>query len=52
MSSVGDFNFLATVAPTAILGPEGGNLHAPEEWVSLASVRRVYETYLRFLREG
>jgi len=51
-SSVGDFNFLATVAPIAILGPEGGNLHAPEEWVSLASVRRVYETYLRFLREG
>ena len=38
MSSVGDFNFLATVAPTAILGPEGGNLHVPEEWVSLASV--------------
>ena len=51
-SSVGDFNFLATVAPTAILGPEGGNLHAPEEWVSLASLRRVYELYLQFLRDG
>ena len=51
-SSVGDFNFLATVAPTAILGPQGGNLHAPEEWVALASVRRIYELYLRFLRDG
>ena len=50
-SSVGDFNFLATVAPTAILGPKGGNLHAPDEWVELASVRRVYEIYLNFLRE-
>ena len=50
-SSVGDFNFLATVAPTAILGPKGGNLHAPDEWVELASVRRVYESYLNFLRE-
>ena len=35
----------------AIFGPKGGNEHAPEEWVELASVRRVYEIYLNFLRE-
>ena len=51
-SSVGDFNFLAIIAPTAILGPQGGNLHAPEEWVALASVRRIYELYLQFLRDA
>ena len=27
--------------PAVYYGPEGGNMHAPDEWVSLASVRRV-----------
>jgi len=51
-TSVGDYNFLATVMPTVVLGPRGGNWHAPGEWVELASVARVAAIYRRFLLGG
>ncbi len=30
-----------------ILGPKGGNIHGPDEWVSVESVRRCAEAYLK-----
>lgn len=39
--SVGDFNVFAQHAPTVVYGPEGGNLHKGDEWVSTDSLYRV-----------
>ena len=50
-TSVGDFNFVATKMPTVILGPEGGNWHAPGEWVSRSSIERVSQIYVDFMNE-
>ncbi|NJE50056.1 M20/M25/M40 family metallo-hydrolase [Thermococcus sp. 9N3] len=49
--SVGDFNYFATYLgkPTFVFGPEGGNWHASDEWVSVSSMRRVKEIYRAFL---
>lgn len=49
--SVGDFNYFATYLgkPTLVFGPEGGNWHASDEWVSVSSMRRVKETCRAFL---
>ncbi|MCA1026969.1 ArgE/DapE family deacylase [Cytobacillus kochii] len=35
--------------PSTCYGPTGGNLHAPDEWVDLESVKRVTKTYAAFL---
>ncbi|VEF46630.1 acetylornithine deacetylase [Bacillus freudenreichii] len=37
--------------PATCYGPTGGNLHAPDEWVDLDSVKRVTKTYAAFLLE-
>jgi acetylornithine deacetylase len=35
--------------PSTCYGPTGANLHAPDEWVDLDSVKRVTKTYAAFL---
>lgn len=35
--------------PSTCYGPTGANLHAPDEWVDLVSVKRVTKTYAAFL---
>ncbi|HWO98710.1 MAG TPA: ArgE/DapE family deacylase [Bacillus sp. (in: firmicutes)] len=35
--------------PATCYGPEGGNLHGPDEWVNLPSVKQVTKTYAAFL---
>ncbi|MCK5038636.1 MAG: M20/M25/M40 family metallo-hydrolase [Thermoplasmata archaeon] len=47
--SVGDYNVFSTIAPTIVHGPIGDNWHSPDEWVSISSVERVMENYIRFL---
>ena len=37
--------------PAFLYGPEGGNLHGPEEWVSLSSLDRQYRMYRQLFRE-
>lgn len=52
-ASIGDFNYLGTRlngAPCLIFGPAGGNLHAPDEYVSLSSLEMVTEGVYRFLK--
>lgn len=36
--------------PTILVGPTGGNLHAPDEWVSLSHTLRLYELLLETVR--
>ncbi|MBF6169112.1 M20/M25/M40 family metallo-hydrolase [Streptomyces gardneri] len=45
--SVGDENVFANAfgLPSLVLGPEGGNIHSPNEWVSLRSLTDVTEVY-------
>lgn len=35
--------------PATCYGPDGGNMHGPNEWVDLPSVKRVTETYANFI---
>lgn len=37
--------FQAAGIPAFLYGPEGGNLHGPEEWVSVSSLKRQYLFY-------
>ena len=46
--SVGDYNAFARFMPTLVYGPEGGNWHAADEWVSVSSVERCLDGYKRF----
>jgi succinyl-diaminopimelate desuccinylase len=50
-SSVADDNYYgATLAlPTVVLGPVGGNNHAPDEWVSLSSLKELVTLYQQIL---
>ncbi|MBN1948040.1 MAG: M20/M25/M40 family metallo-hydrolase [Bradymonadales bacterium] len=52
-SSVGDFNLFATRTrvPTLVFGPGGGNIHAPNEWVSIPDVIATAEYLLQFFLE-
>lgn len=36
--------------PTVLMGPTGGNLHAPEEWVSIPDTLRLYNLLLGTVR--
>ncbi len=47
--SVGDYNIFATMCPTIVHGPVGENWHSPDEWVSISSIERCLENYMRFL---
>lgn len=49
--SVGDFNVFAQHAPTVVYGPEGGNLHKGDEWVSTDSLYRVAGFLEAFLEQ-
>ncbi len=40
----------AAGVPTVLLGPTGGNLHAPEEWVSIPDTLRLYDLLLGAVR--
>lgn len=47
-----DANLLASGKlgiPTAELGPAGGPIHSPNEWVSKDQIKKVTEIYIRFL---
>ena len=35
--------------PAVVLGPLGGNHHAPDEWVSLASLQELVMVYRQIL---
>ncbi len=35
--------------PAVVFGPEGGNLHAPNEWVDIESMMKVMETLVDFI---
>ena len=35
--------------PTVCYGPEGGNMHAADEWVDIEKIRTVLKVYLEFL---
>lgn len=53
LDSIGDFNYLGTRlkgAPALLLGPDGGNLHAADEYVSLSSLQTTTEIIYAFLR--
>lgn len=47
--SVGDYNAFARRMPVVVYGPEGGNWHAADEWVSISSVRETLAGYGRFI---
>jgi len=51
--SVADENVYGAVLgiPVVVVGPAGGNNHAPNEWVSLASVQQVTDIYHTTLQE-
>ena len=54
--SVGDYNYFGayTDRPVIVFGPNGGNWHAPDEWVDLNSlrvVRMIYREYLMGILE-
>ena len=42
--------FSAAGIPAFLYGPTGGGLHAPDEWVSLASLMQQYEFSVRLLQ--
>lgn len=49
-TSVGDDNALATLGiPVITWGPDGGNAHNVEEWVSLSSLDKLSDMYKRLL---
>lgn len=49
-SSVGDDNVLATLGiPVITWGPDGGNAHKPNEWVSLKSLETLSHMYRQLL---
>ena len=43
-------SFLEAGIPAVEFGPAGGGHHGPEEWVSIASLRRYREALVRFVR--
>lgn len=51
--SVSDANVLCNdlQIPTLLLGPKGGNMHQPDEWIELDSVRYTLEIYLKYINE-
>lgn len=49
-SSAADENIFASRGLTVLgIGPEGGNAHAPNEWVSLSSLEKLYNILNNFL---
>lgn len=52
-SSVADDNILANALhkPIVTIGPKAGNLHAPEEWTSLSSLKELVTVYELIIRE-
>ncbi len=52
-SSVADDNILANAfhKPIVTIGPKAGNLHAPEEWTSLSSLKELVKVYGLIIRE-
>lgn len=51
-SSVGDDNIFGSLGIDVLgIGPEGGNAHAPDEWVSLASIEKLYLIQMEFLTQ-
>jgi len=51
--SVADENVYGAVLdlPVVVVGPAGGNSHAPDEWVSVASVEQLTDIYRAVLQE-
>lgn len=51
--SVADENYFGAVLglPVVVLGPIGGNNHAPDEWVSLASLNELAALYRQLLSD-
>ena len=50
-NSVGDENILATLGiPVVIVGPEGRNEHAADEWVSVKSLNEISRLYEKVLK--
>ncbi|UCF08256.1 MAG: M20/M25/M40 family metallo-hydrolase [Thermoplasmata archaeon] len=47
--SVGDFNVFGNIMPTIVFGPEGENVHGPNECVYLDSITRCRDFYNDFL---
>ncbi len=43
------WHFIERGVPGISFGPEGGNIHAPNEWVSLKSMEQVLEIYRQFV---
>ncbi len=52
-SSVADDNILANALrkPIVTIGPKAGNLHAPEEWTSLSSLKELVKAYELIIEE-
>lgn len=51
-SSVADENIFGSHGFTVLgIGPEGGNAHAPNEWVSLSSLNKLYIIINNFLQK-
>lgn len=49
-SSVGDDNIFGAKGITLLgIGPEGGNAHSPDEWVSLSSISKLIDIYTKFI---
>lgn len=48
--SVGDYNAFAKIMPTIVYGPWGEHWHAPDEWVSISSIKKCIEGYARFIK--
>ncbi|MDG6220660.1 MAG: M20/M25/M40 family metallo-hydrolase [Candidatus Thermoplasmatota archaeon] len=51
--SVGDFNYFGSrlKKPTMVFGPGGGNIHAPNEFVSIKEAMSTLETLYFYLKE-
>ncbi len=38
--------------PTVILGPRGGNLHAPDEWVLVDDIMSLIGIFITLIKQG
>ena len=52
-SSVADENIFGSYGFTVLgIGPEGGNAHAPNEWVSITSMKKLNLVIMNFLKKA
>jgi acetylornithine deacetylase/succinyl-diaminopimelate desuccinylase-like protein len=49
--SVGDFNAFGNIIPTIVFGPKGENVHAPNEFVYIDSIKRCRDFYVYLLKK-